>query len=138
MDAFRTGRCLPGAIAAMLLSLAACQPSAPPGPPPAPPTALMLIDSPPPDYPLELACDEIGGQVVLMVSVGTDGRPSKIDLVKSSRVPALDAAAQQGVTRWRFEPATRNGQPVPGKLQVPVKFTPPAQRPAHCDNAPAR
>jgi len=104
------------------------------GPAPAPvaTTALMAIDTPPPAYPAELACDDVGGQVVLRLTIGTEGRPTEVRLLQSSRVPALDTAAQEGVRSWRFEPATRGGQPVSTQLNVPVTFTPPQMRPASC------
>lgn len=117
------------AIAALMFSVVGCQQQAPP---PATSTRLMAIETPPPAYPPELACDDVGGKVVLMLTVGTDGRPTQVRLLESSREAALDAAAQEAVQQWRFEPATRNGQPVTSQLNVPVTFTPPAPRPPSC------
>ncbi|GAB3751099.1 energy transducer TonB [Lysobacter olei] len=97
-----------------------------------PPTALMAVDTPPPDYPLDLACSQVGGTVELLVTVGPDGAPTGIQVARSSKVEALDAAAQTAVRNWKFKAATRNGQPTTSKLQVPVKFTPPAEMPEDC------
>lgn len=97
-----------------------------------PPTALMAVDTPPPDYPLDLACSQVGGTVELLVTVGPDGAPTDIQVARSSKVEALDAAAQTAVRNWKFKAATRNGQPTTSKLQVPVKFTPPAEMPEDC------
>ena len=36
--------------------------------------------------------------------------------------PGLDAAALAAVRQWRFAPATLNGQPVPVRMPVVVKF----------------
>ncbi|MGJ7901418.1 energy transducer TonB [Lysobacter sp. 1R34A] len=97
-----------------------------------PSTPLRAVDTPPPDYPQEIGCDQIGGKVVLQLSVGPDGKPKKVDVLESSRTPALDQAAIKGVQRWRFEAATRNGKPVSTDIQVPVTFHSPATRPEHC------
>lgn len=116
-------------VAALMLSVVACKQQAAP---PVTSTRLMAIETPPPAYPPELACDDVGGKVVLMLTVGTDGRPTQVRLLESSNEAALDAAAQAAVQQWRFEPATRNGKPVTSQLNVPVTFTPPAPRPASC------
>lgn len=116
---------------AVALALAACQRAQPPAPP-APTTELLAVDTPPPAYPEELACDNVGGQVVLQLSIGTDGRPASVEVFRGSGVAALDKAALEGVRDWRFKPATRGGQPLTSKLQVPVNFHPPQVRPQSC------
>ena len=98
-------------------------------------TALTAVDTPPPDYPLDPACSQVGGTVELLVTVGPDGTPTEIRVARTSKVEALDAAAQVAVRNWKFNAATRNGQPVTSKLQVPVKFTPPAEMPEDCPGA---
>ncbi|MDI9239662.1 energy transducer TonB [Lysobacter sp. LF1] len=116
---------------AIVLALAACQPAQPPAPP-VPTTELLAVDTPPPSYPEELLCDNVGGQVVLQLSIGTDGRPASVEVFRGSGVAALDKAALEGVRGWRFKPATRDGQPLTSKLQVPVNFHPPQVRPQSC------
>ena len=81
---------------------------------------------------LALACAGVGGQTPLSVEIGAEGRPTRIDLVRGSGNAELDALASQAVQGWTFRPATRAGQPVPQTIQVPVNFTPPAERPAEC------
>lgn len=44
----------------------------------------------------------------------------------------LDEAAQTRVREWQFKAATRNGQPVPQTIQVPVDFKPPVPKPDEC------
>lgn len=117
---------------AMTLALAACgQQSAPSAPLPAP-TEVAALDTPPPDYPIELACEGVGGVSTLKVVVGADGKTSGIAVVKSSGQPILDAAAQKAVQGWKFKPATRGGQAAATTIQVPVNFQPPAERPNEC------
>ena len=120
------------AATAVTLGLAACGDGQPPGSPPVPPTQVAAVDTPPPAYPIELACDDIGGKVVLMLTIGTEGRPTASRIVSSSGVPQLDAAAQEAVRDWQFHPATRNGRPVEMDIQVPMTFNPPTMRPDEC------
>ncbi|MEE7548092.1 energy transducer TonB [Xanthomonas sp. Kuri4-1] len=123
-------RLLAAALAGTSL-LAACGKSPPP-PPAVPATELAALETPPPDYPIELACAGAGGRSVLTVVVGPEGRPTDVKLTQSSGQPALDASAQRKVRDWKFRAATRNGQPVPQTIQVPVDFKPPQPRPDEC------
>jgi protein TonB len=95
-------------------------------------TELMAVDTPPPGYPEELACDNVGGQVLLALSVGADGKVASADVLRSSGIAPLDKAALEGVRNWIFKPATRGGVAQSSKLQVPVNFRPPAVRPQAC------
>jgi protein TonB len=97
-----------------------------------PSTPLAAVQTPKPDYPIELACANVGGTVVLNVVVGIEGKPVEVKLLASSGQPRLDASAEKAVHAWIFEAATRNGKPVVQGLQVPVRFTPPAERPNEC------
>ena len=114
----------------LLAALAGCE--APPAPPVVPSTDVKAVDTPPPVYPMELACDGIGGKVTLMVTVGPEGTVTGASMRQSSGQPALDAAAQEAVRDWRFRAATRNGQPVSTEIQVPITFNVPPQEPEDC------
>lgn len=87
-------------------------------------TEVMAIATPPPDYPLEQACSDVGGMVKMKVVVGPGGRATEVTVLSGSGVPVLDQAAQEAVRAWEFKPATRNGQPVSQTIQVPMSFTP--------------
>lgn len=118
-----------GALAVSALLLAGCQQATPPA---IPNTQVMAIDTPPPVYPPELACNDIGGKVLLQVAVAADGRPSEIRTLEGSGQPALDAAAREAVEHWKFEPATRLNLPIASRINVPVTFTPPPIKPEEC------
>jgi len=62
------------------------------------------------------------GQVVLLVSVDALGNPAKVSLEASSTHTLLDQAAITAILRWKFTPASRNGEAVPGTVRVPVTF----------------
>jgi protein TonB len=83
----------------------------------------VAISSPAPTYPADAFRNGESGTVVLRIHVGPDGIPYSVDLVQSSRSRSLDRAASDAVRRWRFRPAQRNGEPVPGEVQVPIVFT---------------
>ena len=116
-----------------LLALAGCgSDSAAPAAPAVPPTDPQAIETPPPDYPLELACAGVDGQATLQLTIGPDGRVAGSRLERGSGSAALDALAQEAVKRWRFEAATRGGQPVEARIRVPITFNAPAERPQAC------
>ncbi len=116
----------------VLAGLTACGKPAQPAAPVIAPTEVAAVQTPPPDYPAELACTGVGGKTVLKVVIGPEGKPTEVALLQSSGQPTLDESAQKRVREWIFRPATRNGQPVPQTIQVPVTFSPPEPRPDSC------
>lgn len=64
----------------------------------------------------------IGNYIVIVnVVVNTKGVPTKLCLQKSSGY-GLDAAAAAAVPQYRFNPAKKNGKPVPIRVPVEVRF----------------
>ncbi|MCF3499828.1 energy transducer TonB [Stenotrophomonas geniculata] len=112
--------------------LAGCGPSEPPAPPPPPPTEVAAVKTPPPQYPLELACMGVGGTSTFKVTIGADGKPSEVALLTGAGNPQLDELARTAVQGWQFKAATRNGAAVPATIQVPVSFNPPQPKPDQC------
>jgi protein TonB len=113
-------------------SLAGCSGSSEPAAPVAAPTEVAAVKTPPPVYPIELACQGIGGTTTLKVVVGADGTPGQVQLVSGSGNATLDGQAQKAVEAWQFRAATRAGQAVPTTIQVPVSFNPPQPKPDEC------
>ncbi|MDO4709984.1 MAG: TonB family protein [Pseudomonadota bacterium] len=87
-------------------------------------TPPVPIRQPAPRYPRNALRNGIGGVVQLQVDVGPDGVPTSVSLIRSSGSRELDRAATEAVRRWRFQPATENGQPTVGRVSVPIQFTP--------------
>ena len=85
-------------------------------------SAPRALSTPPPRYPTQARQRRMTGTVQLRVQVGVDGRPGDIEVVQGSGARLLDRAAVDGVRRWRFAPAMRNGRPVEGVVQVPIVF----------------
>ncbi len=109
------------------------RPSAPaaPGTPPPPLEAMAANDSlpqpihaPPPRYPRTAQRRGESGTVLLRVYVTADGRVDRLEMLQSSQSRNLDRAASDAIRRWRFRPAMRAGQAVPGNVMVPITFEP--------------
>ena len=65
-----------------------------------------------------------GGTVQVRVTVAADGSVDRLALAQTSGNRELDRAALEAVRRWRFQPATRDGQPVVAEVIVPLDFAP--------------
>lgn len=76
-----------------------------------------------PVYPEELRRQQIGGTVLLRVTISSDGAAEVVTLAKSSGYKALDDSALEAVRTWRFEPARRNKIAVRYTVKLPITFT---------------
>ncbi len=52
----------------------------------------------------------------------SEGRPTKVEVARSSGHSSLDRAALRAVKKWVFTPAKRGKRPVASRVQVPVTF----------------
>jgi len=84
-------------------------------------TVPQIIYSPEPNFSDEARKSKTQGVVLLMIVVGADGTPNHIR-VQQSLGMGLDEKAIEAVSRWRFRPATFNGQPVATQIAVEVNF----------------
>lgn len=88
----------------------------------APGYQLGAVETPAPDYPFAARKRRRQGLVLVQLDVGADGRVDRVVLLESSGDNALDEAAMTTLGRWRLRPATENNRPVPGRVEVPVRF----------------
>ena len=79
------------------------------------------IEDPAPEYTEGARKRKIQGAVVLWLVVNAQGLPEQIK-VKRSIDSGLDPNAVDTVKRWKFEPATRDGNPVAVAINVEVNF----------------
>lgn len=84
-------------------------------------TVPQAIYSPEPSFSDEARKSRQQGVVQLLVVVGQDGRTYDIRVSQSLGM-GLDEKAIEAVSRWRFKPATLNGQPVATRIAVEVDF----------------
>lgn len=60
------------------------------------------------------------GNVVIDAVVGTGGEVHFLSVL--SGPPSLRAAAVEAVKQYRYEPATRGGQPIPARVKIEIRF----------------
>jgi protein TonB len=84
---------------------------------------LRYLRAPAPAYPRDALLAGIQGTVTLRVLVGEDGAPLEVSIEHSSGNRSLDNAARnQVLRRWKFQPAIDNGRPVQAYGLIPVDF----------------
>jgi len=84
-------------------------------------TAPQIIFNPEPSFSEEARKAKQQGVVMLLVVVGKDGHTYDIRVAESLGM-GLDEKAIEAVNRWRFRPATLNGQAVATQIAVQVDF----------------
>ena len=89
-------------------------------PPPCakPPRAVFASE---PEYSDEARKANYRGFCTLKIVVGTDGRASNIRVVGHAGM-GLDENAVGAVKKWKFDPATFDGKPVPVEVTVEMVF----------------
>ena len=75
-----------------------------------------------PVYPAGSRRDGEQGTGMYRVLVDEKGRPSDVQVLKSSGFPRLDEAAMAAIRKWAFKPAVQNSQPVQSWTRVAVSF----------------
>ena len=76
----------------------------------------------PPTYPKELKREGVSGMVTVSITVDENGAVQN-PVVKKSTRPEFEEPALDAVSRWKFEPAKKDGKPVAVQVVVPVKFS---------------
>jgi TonB family protein len=84
-------------------------------------TAPKAISMPQPEYTDQARRKKINGTVLLSLVVAADGSVSD-PVVTRSLDKGLDKQALETVKTWKFQPATRDGQPVAVRIDVEVSF----------------
>ena len=90
----------------------------PPPPPPSPPREIARTHTLPPYPSLSQRLGE-QGTTALTCEIGIDGKPITCSITRSSGSQRLDDAASSWVKdHYTWQPATRDGKPVPDKTQL--------------------
>ena len=79
-------------------------------------------DNPQPAYPRMARQHDMQGVVIVAVLVREDGTVGEAGIRQGSGHAVLDQAAVEAVRNWRFAPATRGGQPVSARVEIPITF----------------
>ena len=87
-------------------------------------TAAQPLDDsqPKPTIPDALRSDALDKTFVAEFTVGEDGAPMAVKAVQSTGNDELDRRALDAAKKWRFKPATRDGQPVVGRVRLFIEF----------------
>jgi len=111
----------------VLQGIAANSDVAPPPPPAAPPIRIggdvkppKLLSSALPVYPSIARSSGIEGSVVVEASIGPAGSVVSTKVISGS--PMLRQAALDALRRWKYQPATLNGEPVAVQINVTIQF----------------
>lgn len=64
---------------------------------------------------------KIEGAVLLQVEVDENGMPTSAKVIQSLD-KGLDQKAIEAVLKWRFKPALKYGNPIPGSVKIEVNF----------------
>jgi TonB family protein len=84
------------------------------------PVATQEVD---PGYPLELMRQNVQGTVILSAVIHSNGVVGEVRILRGVD-DRLDQYASAALSRWRFRPATKNGDPVALQTVVMIPFRP--------------
>jgi TonB family protein len=82
---------------------------------------VAVRQEPHPAYPYALQSDGLSGQAEIEVVIDRDGRVLFPRIVSASQED-FGWAAAVAVSRWRFQPPTKDGQKVDARLTIPFTF----------------
>jgi protein TonB len=84
-------------------------------------TSPKVIHSVEPAYTKEALDAKLEGDVILSLTIGSDGTASDITLLRGLG-KGLDEKAVECLKQWRFSPATSHGDPVSVRATVEINF----------------
>ncbi|HKS72157.1 MAG TPA: energy transducer TonB [Terriglobales bacterium] len=84
------------------------------------PVAVQKVD---PAYPTELMRQNVSGNVTLSAVIHSDGTVDAVRVLNSAD-DRLNEYARSALSRWRFIPATKNGNPIDLQAVVIIPFRP--------------
>jgi TonB family protein len=84
------------------------------------PTATRKVD---PAYPTQLMRQNVSGTVILYAVIHADGTVGNVRVLRGVD-ERLDRFASEAIAQWKFDPATKNGQPVDVEATFQIPFRP--------------
>jgi protein TonB len=75
-----------------------------------------------PDYPPNLKAQGIEADVTVMVSIDQTGKVTNVRVLKPAPYDEFNEAARVAARKQAYEPATKNGQPIPNNLTFTYRF----------------
>jgi protein TonB len=77
---------------------------------------------PKPQIPDDLRTEALDKTCVAEFTVGPDGAPTNVKITQSTGNNELDRLALDAARKWKFKPATRDGQPIQSQVRLHVEF----------------
>jgi TonB family protein len=84
------------------------------------PTATRKVD---PAYPLQLMRENVAGTVIVYAVIHADGSVGEVRVLRGVD-DRIDPFASQAISQWKFQPATKNGEPVDVEATFQIPFRP--------------
>src|SRR5579863_143804 len=84
------------------------------------PTATRKVD---PAYPLQLMRENVAGTVIVYAIIHADGSVGAVRVLRGVD-DRIDPFASQAISQWKFQPATKNGEPVDVEATFQIPFRP--------------
>ena len=75
-----------------------------------------------PEYPPAARKRRAEGWVELQFMVGIDGVPKQIEVTGAQPAGLFDRSAIRALSRWKFKPGSRDGQPVEARARTTINF----------------
>jgi len=94
------------------------------------------IEAVQPIYPPRAREEQVEGRVILQAVIGVDGSLSDIQVLRAEpRGMGFEEASIDAARRWRYEPATRDGEPVAVYFSIVMNFELPDENPPDPESA---
>ena len=75
------------------------------------------------EYPEVARRKKLTGQVVVRFHLDENGTISRLAVMQAEPAGIFDDAAVAAVKKWKFQPATKDGKPVPYWVELPIHFS---------------
>lgn len=83
---------------------------------------VQTLSSPEPVIPDDLRTEALEKVFVAEFRVGADGVPKSVKTAQSTGIPELDDIALAAARKWRFRPATKDGEPIEQTVRLRIEF----------------
>jgi TonB family protein len=83
--------------------------------------ASLMIKKVQPIYPMEVKKAHVQGKVVVVATIGTDGKTYDLRVISAPSASLADSAFK-AISQWEYKPYLLNGEPVPVETTVVVTY----------------
>ncbi|PTY05123.1 hypothetical protein DB347_16745 [Opitutaceae bacterium EW11] len=83
--------------------------------------APVAVKQTPPSFPSKMRKAGIDGKAIVVLIVNEKGLPEQVQVEQATH-ELFAKAAIDAIRQWQFKPATKGGQPVAVRLEIPMEF----------------